>query len=260
LNEALPLTAGELRSRWRFDLLFPTLFRPRGAFARIIAAESALWQTPIVILLVTGLMRTLVTGALRQAAAQAGGPVLPPGFEYYTPEQQAQFMQAMAATSGPIFVYLLPAVMTVLGVLFGWLILSGVLYLGMTLVGGRAGSMTVRNVTAWALLPFALRDMVRAVAMWSSGAPLTVLGLSGFAPVLEGGAAIYVTALLALVDLYLLWHLLLLLIGIRAGDNLSRLKSWSVVLVTVLALYALRALPALIAAQFSELTVIRPFF
>ena len=57
-----------------------------------------------------------------------------------------------------------------------------------------------------------------------------------------------------------LWHILLLLIGVRAAEPISRAKAWSVALFTVIAFLLIRALPALIAAQFDGLTVVRPFF
>ncbi len=257
-----PLDAEELNGRWRFDWLLPTLFQPRRTFARIAAVETAVWQTPILILILTGLIRTLVNGSVKAAAtlaaANSGAP--PPGFEYYTPEQQAQLQQAMAATSGPVFTYLLPAVVTVMGVYLGWLILGWVIHLGLTLMGGRGSSRQILNIVAWTLLPFAIRDGVRIGAMWLSGQPLIALGVSGFAPSDGGNLSIYLTALLSSVDIYQLWHIALLLIGVRAAENISRAKAWSVVLLTVIIFALLRALPAVIIAQFSDLTVIRPFF
>ena len=254
--------SSDYNGRWRFDWLLPTLFQPRRAFARITGAETAVWQTPILILVLSGLIRTLVNGSVKAAAnlaaANSGAP--PVGFEYYTPEQQAQLQQAMAATSGPVFTYLLPSVVTILGVYFGWLILGWVIHLGLTLMGGRGSSRQALNVVAWTLLPFAIRDVVRIGAMWTTGQPLTALGLAGFAPAGDGNLTIYLTALLGFVDIYLLWHILLLLVGVRAAEPLSRAKAWSVALFTVIAFTLLRALPALIAAQFSGLTVVRPFF
>jgi len=246
--------------RWRFDWILPALFQPRRGFATIAAADSAVWQTPILILALTGLVRTLVAGSLRAAAAASGEMQFPQGWEWYTPEQQAQFQQAMSATSGPVFTYLLPAIMALLGVYLGWLILGWILHLILTMLGGRNSSQQALNVVAWALLPFALRDVVRIAAMWSSGQLLTDLGLSGFAPALDNNWGIYLAALLVYVDVYLIWHILLLGVGVRSGDNLGGPKAWTAVLITVLGLYALRALPALAAAQFSGLTVIRPFF
>jgi hypothetical protein len=246
--------------RWRFEWALPVLFTPRRAFAQIVAADGAVWQTPILILLLTGLVRTLVAGGLRAAAAASGEIPLPAGWEWYTPEQQAQFMQAMSATSGPVFTYVLPAVMTLLAVYLGWLIVGWVLHLVLTLMGGRQSSEQALNIVAWALLPFAIRDVVRVVAMWNSGQLLTGLGLSGFAPPLDNNWAVYLAALLVYVDIYLIWHIGLLLTGVSRGDSLGRGKVWTAVLITIIGLYALSALPALLAAQFEGLTVIRPFF
>jgi hypothetical protein len=256
----LSVSTYEAGSHWRFNWVLPILFRPRRAFTRMAELDTAVWHTPILILILTGLIRTLVEGGLKAAAAASGQISLPPGWEYYTPEQQAQFQQAMTATSGPVFTYLLPAVISILGVYLGWLLLSWLLHLGLTLLGGRGSSQQALNVTAWALLPFALRDVVRTVAMWNSGQLLSGLGLSGFAPGGEGPSLLYAAALLTYVDIYLLWHWLLLGLGLNAGANLSKLKTWSTVLLTLLILFLLRGLPALISAQFSDLTVIRPFF
>ena len=256
----LTLSTYEPTGRWRFNWILPTLFSPRRTFARIVEVDTAVWHTPILILVLTGLVRTLVDGGLKAAAAASGQITLPQGWEYYTPEQQAQFQQAMTATSGPVFTYLLPAIMAILGVYLGWLVLGWLLHLGLTLLGGRLSSQQVLNVTAWSLLPFALRDMVRTVAMWNNGQTLNSLGLSGFAPIGEGPLMLYLAALLTFVDIYLLWHWLLLGIGLNAGANLSKIKTWTAVLLIVLILFLLRGVPALISAQFSDLTVIRPFF
>ena len=250
----------ESNSRWRFDWILPVLFRPRRTFAQMVQQETAVSHTPLFLLVLTALINALVIGGLKQAALASGQPVLPPGFEYYTPEQQAQYFQAANATSGPVFTYLLPAVMAVISVYVVWLVTGWVLHLLLTLMGGRNSSRQVLNLTAWAMLPFALRTVVRIVAMWLGGQQLTTLGLSGFAPTGEGNLPIFLTALLALVDIYLIWHIVLLIAAARAGDTLSRGKAITAVFITILGLYLLRALPALLAAQFSDLTVIRPFF
>ncbi len=216
-----------------------------------------MWQTPIAILTLTALIRTLVAGGIKQAAAATGQMQLPPGWEYYTPEQQAQFQQAMSATSGPVFTYLLPAIVAIVAVCLGWLVLGWILHLLLTLFGGRGSSLQALNVTAWALLPFAIRDILRIVAMWNEGQLLESLGLSGFAPDGTGTAAILVVSLLALVDLYLFWQLGLLALGSRLVANVSRLKAWGAVAIAITLMLALRAGPALIAAQFSDLVVIR---
>jgi hypothetical protein len=246
--------------RWRFDWVLPALFQPRRAFAQIAAAETAVWQAPIAILAVAALIRALVAGGIRQAAAAQGQITLPPGWEFYTPEQQAQFQQAMTATSGPVFTYLLPAIMTLLGVYLAWLILGWLLHLLLTMFGGRGSSQQALNVVAWATLPFAIREVVRITAMWNSGQLLTTLGLSGFAPLGDGTMALLLLALLTVVDIYLFWQLGMLALGARLIATISRVKAWIAVLIAMFLLLALRIAPTLLAAQFSDLTVIRPFF
>jgi hypothetical protein len=258
-NDSQLLTL-EPTQRWRFDWVLPALFQPRRTFAQIAAVGTGIWLTPITILLVTTLGRVLLIGSIKQAAAASGQVSLPPGFEFYTPEQQAQFQQAMTATSGPVFTYVLPAVMAILGVFLAWLVLGWVLHLVLTLLGGRGSSQQVLNVAAWASLPLAVRDVVRIGAMLNTDQLIAYAGLSGFASTGDGNMTLYLAALLALIDIYLLWHILLLAIGARASDNLSAAKAWGAVIFTVVGLLLLRALPPLIAAQFSDLTIIRPFF
>jgi hypothetical protein len=250
----------EENRRWRFNWLLPALLQPRQTFARIAAASAGTWLTPILVLILITLVRVLVSGSIKEAAAATGQITLPPGFEYYTPEQQAQFQQAMSATNGPIFNYALPAVLALIGVFVAWLVTGWLLHLVLTLLGGRSSSGQILNIAAWASLPFALRDLIRIVAMLNSQQLLDYPGLSGFAPAGEGNTAIYLAALFALVDLYLFWQIYLLGVGVRSSDALPAAKAWTAVLLTVLFLLLLRATPALIAAQFSGLTIIRPFF
>ncbi len=254
------LTESGRPRRWHFGLLLPALFQPRQTFARIVSSDRGLVSTPLLVLVLLAVIAALVAGAIKEAAAASGQVTLPPGFEWYTPEQQAQFMQAMTATSGPIFLYVLPAIVAVLGVIAGWLLVGWLLHLVLTLMGGRAPSSQTLNVVAWASLPFAVRHLVRIGAMLAQDRLIDYPGLSGFVTGSQGNAAVFANALLGLVDIYLIWHIALLIIGVRAGDSLSRPKVWTAVLFTVVLVLILRALPALVAAQFSDITVVRPFF
>lgn len=246
--------------RWHFGLILPTLFQPRQTFARIVAIDRGLVSTPLVVLIVLSILSALLAGAIKEAAAASGQVTLPPGFEWYTPEQQAQFMQAMTATSGPVFLYVLPAILSAIGVIAAWLVVGWLLHLLLTLMGGRIPSRQTLNIAAWASLPFAVRHLVRIGAMFANDQLISHPGLSGFVSGDQGNAAIFAGALLALVDIYVIWHIVLLVSGVRAADTLAPPKVWTAVLFTVVLVLIARALPALIAAQFGDLTVVRPFF
>jgi hypothetical protein len=245
---------------WHFDWLVPLLTNPRATMARLTAVSESVWHVPIFVLILTALGRVLLAGSIKQTAALSGQVILPPGFEYYTPEQQAQFQQAMAATSGPVFTYVLPAIIAVLGVLAAWFIVGWLLHLVLTMLGGRSGSGQILNIVAWATLPYALRDLVRMGSMLNTEQLLSHPGLSGFAAEIGAIWSAYLASLLGLVDIYLIWYLVLLVIGIRLANGISRRRAWTAVLGVVIAITLIQATPALIAAQFSDLTVIRPFF
>ena len=246
--------------RWHFGLILPALFQPRQTFARIAAIDRGMVSTPLFVLALLAVLSALVAGSIKEVAAASGQFELPPGFEYYTPEMQAQFMQAMTATSGPVFLYVLPAIMAALGVIAGWLVVGWLLHLLLTLMGGRSSSRQTLNMVAWAGLPFAVLHAVRIGAMLSSDRLISAPGLSGFVTGGEGTATIFAAALLALIDIFVLWHILLLVIGVRRGDTMPRLKAWTAVLFTVILVLLARALPAVLAAQFTDIGIVRPIF
>jgi hypothetical protein len=258
-NEASLANSDEAR-RWHFDWVLPALFSPRRMFDRIAATNQSIWRTPVVILLLAALGRVWITGNLNKAAADSGQINYPPGFEFYTPEQQAQFQQAITGMNTPTFHYILPAILAVVLVIGAWLVVGWLLHLALTLRGGRGSSQQLLNVAAWAGLPFAIRDIVRIAVMNSSDQLIVNRGLSGFAPADGSMIGLFITAVLSFIDIYLIWHIVLLAIGAQRAEKLSARKTSVTVIVTMLLLLALRAAPALIAAQFQDLQVIRPFF
>lgn len=250
----------ESHPRFQFNWVPLTLFKPRAAFANIAAQSGRVWLTPMLVLSLTSLVRVLVTGYLRQQAALAGGFTLPPEYQYYSPEQQAQFMQAMQATQGPVFLYVFPAISALLGVWVGWLLVSGLVHLVLTLLGGRGDTSPSTNLVAWASLPFALRDLVRIVAMWSTKQLIQAPGLAGFAPADASGGAAYLAVLLALVDIYVIWHIFLLVVGVRTGNGLAPVKAIGGVVFSIALVVGLQALLGFLTGQLGGLTIIRPFF
>ena len=246
--------------RFHFELAPSALLQPRRAFKTITAQAGSMWLTPLLILTLTAVIQVLVAGSLKQQAALAGGLPLPPDFQYYSPEMQAQFQQAMSATQSPVFIYVFPALLAVSGVWIGWLVVGGLLHLALTLLGGRGATGSVMNIVAWASLPFAVRDIIRAAAMLSTHQLITKPGLSGFAPVADDRLSLYLAALLALVDLYLIWHIALVIVGVRSADGLSTRKIAGAVLSVVLFVVLVQALLAFLASRLGSLTVIRPFF
>lgn len=250
----------ETPRRFLFDWVPEVIFHPRQAFTRIAEQTGAVWLTPVLILSLTALLLVVVAGPIKIHAAQSGQAALPAEFNYYTPEQQAQFQQAQASTSGPVFVYVFPAIAALVKVWVGWLLVGGLLHLVLTLIGGRGGTLSAMNIVAWAALPLALRDLVRAAALLISHRLISSPGLSGFAPQDGANLSLILLPFLGLIDFYLLWHFALLVLGVRAGSSLPRSKVFGGVLFTMLLILALQALVGFGVGRLGGLTIIRPFF
>jgi Yip1 domain len=256
-EEVLP--ALEAPRRIHIDWLPDVFFHPRRAFDRIVHT-GGVWLTPILILSFTAVIAALVAGSIRQAVALSGQLNLPPDFQYYSPEQQAQYQQAMSATSSPVFLFVFPALVALSKVWIGWLLVGGLLHLVMTLLGGRGDTGAIMNLVAWAGLPFAVRDVVRIVALLSSKQLITSPGLSGFAPIGDGFGVLFLASLLGSVDIYLIWYFLLLVLGVRLGNGINRLKAVSGVFFVLILIFSVRAALVAFTSQLGGLTIIRPFF
>ena len=111
------------------------------------------------------------------------------------------------------------------------------------------------NIVAWASLPFAVRDILRIIFMLAAGHAIVSPGLSGF--ITTPG---FVAQLLTRLDLFLIWQVILLVLGFAISDGLPRAKAVTgVVVVVLLVLFAQAGLGAL-TSSFGGLAVQRPFF
>jgi hypothetical protein len=168
---------------------------------------------------------------------------------------QNNYMQAQQATQGPVFNYVMPMVGSLTGLWVGWLLLAALLHFGSTLLGGRGSMQSALNIVAWASLPFAVRDMLRIVFMLIAGHAIVSPGLSGFTTT-PG----FVAQLLTRLDIFLIWHVILLIIGFAISDSLPRGKALTGVVVVVLLVLFARAGLGTLTASFGGLAVQRPFF
>jgi hypothetical protein len=232
-----PSTEPVLPSR-RFDLprLFQAILRPRSVFASVATETKASWLTPLIVASVTTLLVVIVGGYLKSRAAMMGEVQLPSDFQYWPPQMQEQFMQSQQATQSPAFLYVVPSAGALIGLWLGWLILAGLLHLGSTLVGGRGSMSAALSLTAWASVPFIVRDLLRVVFMFAAGHAIQNSGLSGF---VSGTGLVF--HLLARTDLFLVWNVILLVIGLKTIDNLSTGKAVGVALGVILLILLVQA-------------------
>ncbi len=241
----------------RIDLSRPLMFliRPKQVYGEMASEVRAAWSTPMVILSVTAILAVIVAGYLKTQAASLGEVQLPADWQYWTPDMQNNYMQAQQATQGPTFMYIIPMVSSLASLWLGWLVVAGLMHLGSTLFGGRGTMQGAFNVMAFANLPFALRDLLRVAYMLASSHTITSPGLSGFA-----SSTGLVSNLLQHTDIFLIWSIVLLVIGFSVHDGLTRGKAFiNVFIVILLVLLAQAGLSAL-GSSFGGSAIQRPFF
>jgi hypothetical protein len=231
------------------------LFRPRRGFQEMASESRASWWTPMLILSITAILVVIVAGYLQSRAAMMGEVQLPPDWQFWTPEMQENYMQAQQATQGPVFLYIMPMVGSLAGLWVGWLLLAGLLHFGSTLLGGRGSMLSALNIVAWSSLPFAVRDVLRMIFMLVAGHAIVSPGLSGFTTT-PG----FIAQLLTRLDIFLIWHVILLVIGFALTDGLPRGKAVTGVLVVVLLVMLAQAGLGALSSSFGGLAVQRPFF
>jgi hypothetical protein len=243
-----------------FDWVPGIYFTPRRVFQKLSTFHISIWLTPLIILSCLVVANVLMAGYLKTQAAMSGEISYPPDFQYYTPEQQAQYMQAIQSTQGPVFMYVLPAISSLLGVWVGWLILGGILHLITTLFGGRGSMALSMNIVAWGSMPFALRSLVQIIFMLATHKLITNPGLSGFSPTGDSAGLLFLSQVLRLLDIYIIWQVMLLALGIQISTALNTTKSAIAVLLAVVIILMLKSGLAYAAGLLSNLSITRPFF
>ena len=224
-------TSNPPQSARRFDFqhLFAIYYKPRQTFTDLTAEGRATWLTPMLALTLSAILVVLVSGIITTRASAMTEVVLPPDWEFWTPEMQENFLQAQQSTQGPMFVYFLPMLGSLIVLWLGWFVFSGLLHLASTILGGRGSLRGTLGVVAWASMPYLIRDLLRSLYMIITGSVIVGPSLSGFA-----GDSGFLTTFLARTDIFLVWYVLLLGIGISTSEGLPRGRAFVGVVTLVL--------------------------
>lgn len=141
----------------------------------------------------------------------------------------------------------LPITMTVraggrlVSTLASWLLWSGALYLVAVLLGRNEASFaSIWKLVLWASVPYVIRGVAQSAFMLIAGKPIYNQALSGlvidnapppmmtFQYVIPTKEQLALASLLEQLDVYLVWHLTLLVIGMTALTQLPRRKAAAV--------------------------------
>jgi hypothetical protein len=248
-------------------LLWGMIVRPRATLETLNERGGPTWWVPallaalmIVLPVIVGIpIRTRETREAMLAAQEQFGEQQD---QEMSAEEQAQMEQAMSVAASPLITAVFPAVGGVVVRVLSWLVWAGALYLaGMTL-GGRSTFGQMFRMVVWTWLPYALRGLIQTIYIVISGQIIANQGLSGFvrgqqtveemvaAPLSPGQT--FLAAFLSKVDLYLIWNLILLVIGVKVITHLPRRKAIVVTLGVWVLMTALGLAPKLIGSLFTR--------
>lgn len=246
------------KNKLHFEWLLPIILHPKKTLQAIVSEEKPNWLTPLLGLSVLGIIEAIIAGPIKRLAIEMGTN-LPPDFQYYSAEQQQQFMNAQASQTSPLFLYVFPILGSLAVIWISWFLLKSLLHLSLTLSGSRSKSVLSANLVGWAGVPLMLRSIVRILAMLFSRTLITSHGLSGLVAGATG-AGMFFSALLGLVDLYFIWQVILILIGAEQISGLTRKKAWLAAIIAVVIFMLIMALPGFLSAKLSGISFTQMFY
>jgi hypothetical protein len=231
------------------QLLVSTIDRPAVTMSYVGQKPGWAWVTPALLVLVGLVAFSVVTApyaselALRQAQQQMAS--LPP--------QQAEQAAAQVErfTSPPMIAgFSIIGGLVTLAVI--WLLSAGVLYFLGLVAGGEASFAQSFAILTWSWLPYSLRNLVMAAYVTYSGKLLNP-GLSSLVATGDQAkdAANWLYGLLSQVDLFYLWHLILVIVGLVAVGRLSKTKATVVGLIYLAVSTALSLVPVFVGTLVS---------
>lgn len=218
------------------------VLKPRSTLAAIFETDRPAWLIPLAIIILLAVFEALVFSHLRMTEMVNNIRDLP-FMQTLSAEEQAFQFRLIGPPVRPLYVYITPFFYTAGRLWIVWLLLSLGTNLILTTTGAKSNLSKTQNLVAWAFLPLGLRYLVQAAFMLFSQ---TVIGSRGLSGLLVSDPAVQQTqpsyylasffqSLLGSVDVFFLWAMVLLVLGVVVGFNFtSRFKAIATGLLVVL--------------------------
>jgi hypothetical protein len=241
-------------------LLWGMAVRPRVTLEYLNENEKRAWWLPALLGLLLAVLPILVAAPIttRQSREAFLANQEQIAERYGTQQDPAQMEQALSIATNPLITTIFPAVVGGLGRIAGWLIWAGVLYLAGMALGGRSTYGALFRMVVWAWLPYTVRGLLQTVYIVASGQLITNPGLSGLVKQPQSVSELFTAppslgqtlcaAGLGVIDLYLVWNLILLVIGVSVTTRLPKRKAVLVTLGVWILLTAVSLIPTLVGS------------
>ncbi len=227
-----------------FHNLVDIIASPATALRRLATAPGRSWWFPALLAVAGGLLYLGVT--LNDIAAETARRMQMQLSA--VPAAQAETAQPLLeGLRSPTFLFASGAVALFVGLVASWLLASALLYFGAAILGTSLPFSRWWTPVVWTWVPFALRGFVQAAWSLVNGTAIRYTGLSYL--VASGDrtadAVNPLFVLAAQVDLWALWHGVLIFVLLRTTAQLSRGSAAFLTLFYALVALGLRVIPAL---------------
>jgi len=251
MTDSTPAEVPAPRPVW--GMLVSIVDRPADTFAALLAHPRWKWILPLALGLLVAVASAWVVAphsariaeqATMQQFTQSG----------MSPEEAQDMMAQTARFRTPLFLGISSAITGAIGLVIVWVAAAAVLYFVSLVAGAEFNFGATFLVVAWSNLPIILRSLVQTV----------IIGVTGRFPVYSGLAALQTTgdtlkdsanpmiALLSFADVFWLWHIFLLVIGLAVATKFSRRKAFFIVLVYALLSIGLSVGLTMLGASFRQ--------
>jgi hypothetical protein len=202
-----------------FSTLTGVIVRPRATFLKLREAQRGYWWFVFILAVVATIVYAVAISAPQARMVQSFVP--PEGME-------GAEMPANLAQTTNIITTVFTVVGGVFSTLIGYLFLTLVVFGTGLMLGGKATFKQVFTISVWTTLPYVIRSLVQAIASLVTGA-IPTPGLSGMLTLAESMSMPMLNAILSRIDVYMVWSLVLLVIGVSVLYRLSRGKVFIIV-------------------------------
>ncbi len=237
---------GETRPMWQ--LLFGVVDKPAATLRAVLARRR--WWVAVVPLLIVFICMALLLAARAPHDVELASQQVQRQLDSMSAEQ-AKAAQAGGATStftSLPFILGVGLVGGLFALVVGVLAQAAVLYFGALITGGEVNFGQVFTMSAWTRLPSAVGDLIQASFTLAAGRAIQYPGLAALVATgdLTKDSRNPLVGLLSGVDLFWLWHLLLVVVGLSVVARFGRVKSTALTLIYAALSMALVVLPTLL--------------
>ena len=232
-----------------WQLLIGIIDRPAVTMSYVGKKPGWAWVTPAFLVLVGLVVFSVVTAPLDSELAQRQ---VQQQMASLPPQQAEQVADLSERLTSPPMVAGLSIVGGLVKLAVMWLVWAGGLYFLGLVAGGEANFAQSFAILAWSWLPYSVRDLTQAAYVTYSGQLINpVLSFLVATGDQTTDTANWLYVLLSQFDLFYLWHLILVVVGLAAVGRFSKTKATIVGLIYLAVTTALSLIPTFVRTLFS---------